>query len=63
MQPGIPLARTLHLDRCTRPVSRIQSGDSLPGFNNDTTPRFDAKAAALAWQRTLAFFAQNLKTA
>jgi len=32
------------------------------GFNNDTTPRFDAKAAALAWQRTLAFFAQNLKT-
>jgi carboxymethylenebutenolidase len=33
------------------------------GFNNDTTPRFDAKAAALAWQRTLAFFAQNLRTA
>jgi carboxymethylenebutenolidase len=33
------------------------------GFNNDTTPRFDAKAAALGWQRTLAFFAQNLKTA
>jgi carboxymethylenebutenolidase len=33
------------------------------GFNNDTTPRFDAKAAALAWQRTLAFFAQNLGTA
>jgi carboxymethylenebutenolidase len=33
------------------------------GFNNDTTPRFDAKAAGLAWQRTLAFFAQNLKTA
>ncbi len=33
------------------------------GFNNDTTPRFDAKAAALAWQRTLAFFAQNLRKA
>ncbi len=33
------------------------------GFNNDATPRFDAKAAALAWQRTLAFFARNLKTA
>ncbi len=32
------------------------------GFNSDTTPRFDARAAALAWQRTLAFFAQNLKT-
>jgi len=33
------------------------------GFNNDTTPRYDAKAAALAWQRTLAFFAQNLRAA
>ena len=32
------------------------------GFNNDTTPRFDAKAAGLAWQRTLSFFAQNLKS-
>jgi len=32
------------------------------GFNNDTTPRYDARAAALAWQRTLAFFAQNLGT-
>ena len=33
------------------------------GFNNDTTPRFDARAAGLAWQRTLAFFAQNLRSA
>ena len=32
------------------------------GFNNDTTPRFDAAAAKLAWDRTLAFFAQTLKT-
>jgi carboxymethylenebutenolidase len=32
------------------------------GFNNDTTPRFDAQAAALAWQRTLTFFAKNLRT-
>ena len=31
------------------------------GFNNDTTPRFDAAAAKLAWDRTLAFFAQTLK--
>ncbi len=30
------------------------------GFNNDTTPRFDAAAAKLAWERTMAFFAQNL---
>ncbi|KRC01038.1 carboxymethylenebutenolidase [Hydrogenophaga sp. Root209] len=30
------------------------------GFNNDTTPRFDAPAAKLAWDRTMAFFKQNL---
>ena len=32
------------------------------GFNNDTTPRFDAAAAKLAWERTLAFFAEHLKS-
>jgi carboxymethylenebutenolidase len=32
------------------------------GFNNDTTPRFDAQAAATAWQRTLTFFAHHLRT-
>jgi len=26
------------------------------GFNNDTTPRYDKAAAALAWQRTMDFF-------
>jgi carboxymethylenebutenolidase len=31
------------------------------GFNNDTTPRFDKEAAALAWSRTLAFFAKHVK--
>ncbi len=31
------------------------------GFNNDTTPRFDAAAAQLAWQRTMAFFDSRLK--
>ena len=30
------------------------------GFNNDTTPRYDAAAAKLAWDRTLAFFRKNL---
>ncbi len=32
------------------------------GFNNDTTPRFDAAAARLAWERTLAFFNTSLRT-
>jgi carboxymethylenebutenolidase len=31
------------------------------GFNNDTTPRFDKTAAALAWKRTIDFFKKNLK--
>ena len=31
------------------------------GFHNDTTPRYDAAAAALSWQRTLAFFDQYLR--
>jgi len=30
------------------------------GFNNDTTPRYDEKAAKLAWQRTVEFFKKNL---
>jgi carboxymethylenebutenolidase len=30
------------------------------GFHNDTTPRYDEAAATLAWDRTLAHFAQNL---
>jgi carboxymethylenebutenolidase len=31
------------------------------GFNNDTTPRYDAAAAKLAWERTVAFFKANLQ--
>ena len=31
------------------------------GFHNDTTPRYDAEAATLAWARTLDFFKKNLK--
>jgi carboxymethylenebutenolidase len=30
------------------------------GFNNDTTPRFDAAAAQQAWARTVAFFTAHL---
>lgn len=30
------------------------------GFNNDTTPRYDATAAGLAWQRTVDFLAKEL---
>lgn len=30
------------------------------GFHNDTTPRYDAEAAALSWDRTLAWFSRYL---
>ena len=33
------------------------------GFNNDTTPRYDAPQAKLAWERTVAFFGQQLQAA
>lgn len=33
------------------------------GFHNDTTPRYDAAAAKLAWSRTLDFLAEYLKPA
>ncbi len=31
------------------------------GFHNDTTPRYDADAAKLSWERSLEFFKKNLK--
>ena len=31
------------------------------GFHNDTTPRYDAAAAKLAWQRTIDHFNKTLK--
>lgn len=33
------------------------------GFNNDTTPRYDADAAKLAWSRTMEFFEKHLRRA
>ena len=31
------------------------------GFHNDTTPRYDAAAAKLAWERTIEFFGEYLR--
>lgn len=31
------------------------------GFHNDTTPRYDAAAAKLAWDRTVAFLNKNVR--
>jgi len=31
------------------------------GFHNNTTPRYDEKAATLSWTRTIDFFKEKLK--
>ena len=41
-------------------VTTHQYANTQHGFNNDTTPRFDAPAAKLSWDRTLAFFKSTL---
>jgi carboxymethylenebutenolidase len=42
------------------PVTVYQYAGTQHGFNNDTTPRYDAAAAKLAWERTVAFFKEKL---
>jgi carboxymethylenebutenolidase len=36
------------------------SAGTQHGFNNDTTPRYDATAAKLAWTRSLAFLHKHI---
>jgi carboxymethylenebutenolidase len=43
------------------PYQRYVYPGTQHGFNNDTTPRFDAAAAKLAWERTLAHFNKHLR--
>lgn len=38
----------------------VQYPGTQHGFNNDTTPRYDAAAAKQAWDRTIAFFKSHL---
>jgi carboxymethylenebutenolidase len=40
---------------------RYQYPGTQHGFNNDTTPRYDAAAAKLAWERTIAHFDKYLR--
>ncbi len=35
---------------------------TMHGFNNDTTPRFNAAQAKIAWDRTIAFFNKHLRS-
>ena len=43
------------------PHERYLHPGTQHGFNNDTTPRFDATAAKEAWSRTVAFFNKHLR--
>jgi len=43
------------------PYERYLYPGTQHGFNNDTTPRFDAAAAKLAWERTLAHLNRHLR--
>ena len=40
----------------------FQYAGTQHGFNNDTTPRYDDAAARQAWDRTVAFFKEQLRT-
>jgi carboxymethylenebutenolidase len=40
---------------------RYQYPGTQHGFNNDTTPRFNAEQAKVAWERTLAHFNKHLR--
>jgi carboxymethylenebutenolidase len=49
------------LEDANKPYSNHEYEGVDHGFHNDTTPRYDKDAAELAWQRTVEFFAANLK--
>ena len=43
-----------------KPYAEHMYAEANHGFHNDTTPRYDKKAAELAWKRTIDFFSQKL---
>ena len=43
------------------PYERYLYPGTQHGFHNDTTPRYNADAAKLAWSRTVAFFNKNTR--
>jgi carboxymethylenebutenolidase len=57
---GIP-AFEAALKAGSKPYQLFTYDGTQHGFHNDTTPRYDEKAAKLAWDRTLEFFNKNLR--
>ncbi len=58
---GWPAYETALLAAGVRHEAHLYPG-TQHGFHNDSTPRFDAAAAGLAWQRTLTFFERHLRS-
>jgi len=50
------------LDAAGVRYSMLQPPGTVHGFNNDTTPRYDAAAAAQAWSRLLDLFERRLRS-
>lgn len=48
------------LEEAKKPYTVYTYRGANHGFHNDTTPRFDAEAAQLAWSRTVSFFKEHL---
>jgi carboxymethylenebutenolidase len=48
------------LKAADKPYEAYTYAGAQHGFNNDTTPRYDADAAKLAWQRTVSFLKAKL---
>lgn len=49
------------LDAASVTYTMLRPAGTQHGFNNNTTPRYDAEAAAEAWKRTLALFERRLR--
>jgi carboxymethylenebutenolidase len=49
------------LDRYHVRYREYMYANTYHGFHNDTTPRYDAAAAKLAWERTIAFFNKHVR--
>jgi carboxymethylenebutenolidase len=49
------------LEAANVPYERHLYPGTQHGFNNDTTPRYDAAAAKLAWERTLGHLNKHLR--
>jgi carboxymethylenebutenolidase len=49
------------LDQAKVKYEVFQPPGTVHGFNNDTTPRFDAAAAKQAWEKTIALFGRTLR--